>query len=88
MTTLFHDPAEPKTPLGVYRLLAPTAGIRVSPLCLGAMSLGNQWDGFMGGKGLNQEESEKMLDTFYEAGGNFIDVANGYQGESGHNELC
>lgn len=54
--------------------------VRVSPLCLGAMSLGDQWTPFMGGA-LNFEESCKFLDTFYEAGGNFIDTANNYQNE-------
>lgn len=44
------------------------------------MSLGDQWTPFMGGA-LNFEESCKFLDTFYEAGGNFIDTANNYQNE-------
>lgn len=34
-----------KSPLGRYRLLSPTAGVRVSPLCLGAMNFGNGWYG-------------------------------------------
>ncbi|KAK4683644.1 hypothetical protein P7C73_g6592, partial [Tremellales sp. Uapishka_1] len=42
------------------------------------MSLGNQWTGLMT-SGPDVEESEKILDTFYEAGGNFIDTANNYQ---------
>lgn len=54
--------------------------VRVSPLCLGAMSIGDQWTPFMGGA-LNFEEACKLLDTFYEAGGNFIDTANNYQHE-------
>lgn len=29
----------------------------------------------------NKENSFAMLDYFYESGGNFIDTANGYQGE-------
>lgn len=44
--TMQIQPApEPKTPLGYRRLLSPTAGIRVSPLCLGGMSLGHKWAG-------------------------------------------
>lgn len=39
---------EPKTALGRHRLLAPNAGIRVSPLQLGAMSVGDAWAGQMG----------------------------------------
>ncbi|WVQ77127.1 hypothetical protein IAR50_006810 [Cryptococcus sp. DSM 104548] len=77
---LFSPANEPKTELGRYRLLSPSAAIRVSPLCLGAMSFGDQWTGYMGtGPGL--EESSKILDAFYEAGGNFIDTANNYQDE-------
>lgn len=34
-----------KTPLEYRRVLSPTAGIRVSPLCLGGMSLGEKWAG-------------------------------------------
>jgi hypothetical protein len=41
----FVDAPEPSTPLGYRRILSPTAGIRVSPLCLGGMSLGNKWGG-------------------------------------------
>jgi hypothetical protein len=33
------------------------------------MSVGDQWKGFMG-NGMNYEESEKYLDTYYELGGN------------------
>ncbi|OCF35935.1 aryl-alcohol dehydrogenase [Kwoniella heveanensis BCC8398] len=78
--TIFSPKEEPKTELGRYRILAPTAGIRVSPLCLGAMSIGDQWSGFMG-SALNYDKAEEFLDYFYEAGGNFIDTANGYQDE-------
>jgi len=39
---------EPKTELGRYRILSPTAGVRVSPLQLGAMSIGDAWANFMG----------------------------------------
>ncbi|WVQ80660.1 hypothetical protein IAT38_002765 [Cryptococcus sp. DSM 104549] len=75
---LFPKARPPKTPLAEYRLLAPTAGVRVSPICLGGGSLGNQWPGFTG-KALDTEESFKLLDAFYEAGGNFIDTAGQYQ---------
>ncbi|GFZ49517.1 oxidoreductase with NAD+ or NADP+ as acceptor [Saitozyma sp. JCM 24511] len=72
--------SEPDTELARYRILSPKAGVRVSPLSLGSMSLGDQWTGWMGGK-LSPNESEKLLDAFYEAGGNFIDSANNYQDE-------
>ncbi|WWD20886.1 hypothetical protein CI109_105363 [Kwoniella shandongensis] len=78
--TVFQMAPEPKTELARYRVLSPTAGVRVSPLCLGAMSLGDQWTGFMGGS-LDLKQSFEFLDYFYQAGGNFIDVANNYQDE-------
>lgn len=71
--------AAPKTPLGVYRILSPKAGVRVSPLALGAMSIGEAWASDMGS--MNKEQSFKLLDAFYEAGGNFIDTACNYQND-------
>ncbi|CAK5265845.1 unnamed protein product [Mycena citricolor] len=42
-TMSFLDrPAAPPTKLGVYRILSPNAGVRVSPLQLGAGSIGDQ----------------------------------------------
>ena len=73
--TLFPLPPPPPTPLGRYRVLSPLAGVRVSPLQLGAMSIGDKWDKF-GMGAMNKESSFKLLDAFYEAGGNFIDTAN------------
>ncbi|KAH6876519.1 putative aryl-alcohol dehydrogenase Aad14 [Thelonectria olida] len=70
---------EPATELGRYRILSPSAGIRVSPLQLGAMSIGSAWSSFMGS--MDKEQSFKLLDAFVEAGGNFIDTANNYQNE-------
>ena len=40
------------------------------------MSIGDKWPG-MGD--MDKESSFKLLDAFYEFGGNFIDTANGYQ---------
>ena len=40
---MFAPAATPKSHLGRYRLLAPTAGVKVSPLCLGAMNFGEGW---------------------------------------------
>ena len=51
----------------------------MSPLQLGAMSLGEKWKGFMGS--MDKESGFKLLDAFVEAGGNFIHTANGYQHE-------
>ncbi|KAJ5602361.1 Aldo/keto reductase [Penicillium hordei] len=69
----------PPTELGRLRVLSSTAGVRVSPLQLGAMSIGEAWAGMMGS--INKDSAFKLLDAFYEAGGNFIDTASVYQNE-------
>ncbi|RYP38016.1 hypothetical protein DL767_002744 [Monosporascus sp. MG133] len=68
-----------KTPLARYRLLAPTASVRVSPLCLGGMNFGDAWKDYMGS--CDQKTTEDILDYFYSQGGNFIDTSNNYQRE-------
>ncbi|HLG86799.1 MAG TPA: aldo/keto reductase [Alphaproteobacteria bacterium] len=55
-----------------YRLHGKS-GLRVSELCLGAMTFGEDW-----GWGANRDESRAMFDAFAEAGGNFIDTAHVY----------
>lgn len=70
---------DPPTELGRYRILSSTAGIRVSPLQLGGMSLGDAWTGTLGS--MNKEAAFNMLDAYFNAGGNFIDTANIYQDE-------
>lgn len=70
--SFFRTAPEPKSPLGLYRMLAPSAGVRVSPLCLGAMNFGDAWKEYMGECG--KEQTEAILDFFYENGGNFIDT--------------
>jgi aryl-alcohol dehydrogenase-like predicted oxidoreductase len=64
-----------------YKLLG-NSGLRVSELCLGAMTFGEEW-----GWGANQDESRAMFDAFLEAGGNFIDTANIYTGGTSENFL-
>ncbi|ESK91111.1 arylalcohol dehydrogenase [Moniliophthora roreri MCA 2997] len=76
----FAPAPPPPTKLGVYRTLAPRAGVHVSPLCLGAMSIGDKWSGFMGS--MDKESSFKLLDAYFEMGGNFIDTASNYQEET------
>ena len=70
MADMFEPAPAPKTELGRYRVLSSTAGVRVSPLQLGAMSIGEAWSSFMGS--MNKENSFKLLDAFEDAGGNFI----------------
>lgn len=67
-------PAPPPAKLSRYRIISPNAGVRVSPLQLGAMSIGEKWNDMMGS--MDKETSFKLLDTYYEAGGIFIDTAN------------
>ncbi|MET7482570.1 aldo/keto reductase [Streptomyces sp. NPDC005538] len=55
------------------------SGLKVSPFCLGAMNFGED-----GGFGCDVEESEKILATYLERGGNFVDTANFYT--NGHSE--
>ncbi|MFE7125833.1 aldo/keto reductase [Streptomyces sp. NPDC057617] len=55
------------------------SGLKVSPFCLGAMTFGDE-DGI----GSGVEESEKILRTYLDRGGNFIDTANFYT--NGHSE--
>ena len=59
-------------PLNHYITLG-RSGLRVSPLCLGAMTFGEDL-----GWGSSVEESQQIMDRFIELGGNFIDTANFY----------
>lgn len=68
-------PPPPASKLGRYRLLSPNAGVHVSPLALGGMSIGDKGQG-IGMGSMNKEDSVKLLDTYYDLGGNFIDTAN------------
>jgi aryl-alcohol dehydrogenase-like predicted oxidoreductase len=49
------------------------SGLRVSPLCLGAMTFGEDL-----GWGTSVDESQRILDRYVELGGNFVDTANFY----------
>ena len=71
---MFKTAPKPASLLGYHRVLSPTAGVRVSPLCLGAMNFGENWKAAMGE--CTKETAFGMLDFFWEQGGNFIDTAN------------
>ncbi|KAI9670465.1 MAG: hypothetical protein M1829_004788 [Trizodia sp. TS-e1964] len=75
----FQPPPPPKTLLGRHRILSPTASVRVSPLCLGAMSFGDAWAGMLGA--CDKKTTFEILDYFHENGGNFVDTSNNYQSE-------
>jgi len=49
------------------------SGLRVSPLCLGAMTFGTEW-----GFGVDENVSRAIFDRYIELGGNFVDTADGY----------
>jgi len=55
-----------------YKLLGNT-GLRVSELSLGTMTFGDDW-----GWGAPKETCEQLVNTYLDAGGNFIDTANYY----------
>ncbi|WP_029349237.1 aldo/keto reductase [Bosea sp. 117] len=55
------------------------SGLRVSPLCLGTMTFGEDF-----GWGASEAESDAMMSEYLNRGGNFVDTANIYTG--GHSE--
>jgi aryl-alcohol dehydrogenase-like predicted oxidoreductase len=65
-------------PLDHYVTLGHS-GLRVSPLCLGTMTFGEDW-----GWGSSVRESESIMDAYFAKGGNFLDTANAYT--KGHSE--
>ncbi|KAJ7617232.1 Aldo/keto reductase [Roridomyces roridus] len=73
----FAPPPPPVSKLGIYRTLSPLAGIRVSPIQLGGANIGDQWNA--GAGEMTKESSFKLLDVYFDNGGNFIDTANNYQ---------
>src|SRR5690349_16209969 len=58
------------------RFLGKT-GMKVSELCLGAMTFGRE---------TTEKDSLKIMDRFVEAGGNFIDTADVYGNKHGDSE--
>jgi len=62
----------PVAALNEYVLLGKS-GLRVSPVCLGTMTFGEDWN-----SGSNKEESKKVFDLYRSKGGNFFDTANAY----------
>jgi aryl-alcohol dehydrogenase-like predicted oxidoreductase len=53
--------------------LVGQSGLRVSELCLGTMTFGEEW-----GWGASKEECQAIFNYYVEHGGNFIDTANNY----------
>ncbi|CAB4373360.1 unnamed protein product [Rhizophagus irregularis] len=77
MSQDYTSPVKTTKALDEYVLLG-RSGLRISPLCLGTVTFGEQW-----GVGADKEESKKVFDLYYERGGNFFDTSNIYNfGES------
>ena len=55
-----------------YKMLGKS-GLRVSEICLGTMSFGQDWP-----FGADERTSHQILDAYADAGGNFLDTANKY----------
>jgi aryl-alcohol dehydrogenase-like predicted oxidoreductase len=55
-----------------FKLLGKS-GLRVSELCLGTMTFGEDW-----GWGASKDECRRIFEAFVAAGGNFVDTANNY----------
>lgn len=49
------------------------SGLVVSPLALGTMTFGTEW-----GFGVARDQANKLFNSYVDAGGNFIDTADGY----------
>lgn len=58
-----------------YKIFGKHTGLRVSEFVLGTANFGMAW----GGHGAEPNEAGRILDAYADAGGNFIDSANGYQ---------
>ncbi|MHA6688742.1 aldo/keto reductase [Mesorhizobium sp. A556] len=58
-----------------YKPFGKHTGLRVSEYVLGTANFGIAW----GGHGAQADEARRIFDAYAEAGGNFIDTANGYQ---------
>lgn len=62
-----------------YKLLGKS-GLRVSELCLGTMTFGEEWEW-----GSSKRESRRVFDLFEANGGNFLDTANLYTNGTSEN---
>lgn len=57
-----------------YKSFGRRSGLRVSELALGTGNFGTGW-----GYGSERDEAKAVFDRYLDAGGNFIDTADGYQ---------
>lgn len=73
----FAPSPKPANPLGGHRILSPTANVKVSPIALGGISIGNAWSKLFG----KSEDVFSLLDAHFELGGNFTNTSNTYNSE-------
>lgn len=76
-SSIFGPAPPPKTALGLHRILSPTAAVKVSPICLGGISIGSSWNELFG----ENQKPFDLLDAYFRIGGNFIDTSNSYNSE-------
>jgi aryl-alcohol dehydrogenase-like predicted oxidoreductase len=57
-----------------YKLFGKHTDLRVSELVLGTGNFGTRW-----GHGAEPDEARRIFDAYADAGGNFVDTANGYR---------
>jgi len=68
----------PASKLARYRTLSPLAGVRVSPIQLGGMSIGDKWHKFGLGS-MDKENSFKLLDAYFDLGVGQTCITLGFQ---------
>ena len=76
IATVFPLAPAPRSKLGVYRQLSTLAGVRVSPLCLGGLGIGDSSLYKYNLGAITKESSFQLLDAYFDLGGNFLDTAN------------
>jgi hypothetical protein len=67
LTGRYATPPSPVSKLARYRTLSPLAGVCVSPVQLGAMSIADKWSD-LGMRSMDKESSFKLLDTYFDLG--------------------
>ena len=67
MSRMWLSTTPPASKLAHYRTLSPLAGVRVSPIQLGAMSIGDKWHD-VGLGSMDKESSFKLLDAYFDLG--------------------
>ena len=64
MSSPFPLLPKPKSALGYHRQLAPSAAVKVSPLCLGGMSFGEAWGSVL--QSCDKKTTFEILDYFHD----------------------